>query len=276
MPSPGEVVRAAYEGVAAPYVATSAQVARMPTQTTLQRSREPVTVYDPGIRPASGIIPQANVEPPPVPAIDEGLNVEDIGLGLGAGAFPLGIAAAGLAAPAALVPAAAAGALVPTIAAALPAVAAGAAGLAAGGLGALALGGISAMFDGVDAGANMGLFGVDWGDIFGLGQGDIAELTGQRVVQSWNTGTAKFYRTQDGKIHTFTKTGVLKSWRPARHIVVSKNPRMGTLLKASRRIDRLWKGINKKAGSFIKTKKVSYGQLPATMLSKVERAAIKS
>jgi len=267
MPTPGEAVLAQYRGVSLPYAGGVQQPSQAGSLATIAaRPRSTIPVYRGG-GATPPVVPPFEEEVPP---IDEGLNLEELGIGIGAGAAPLGLLGT---AATALVPAA--GAALPALfgaaGAALPAVAGG--GLAAA-LAGLGIAGISGLLDGVDAGANMGLFGVDWGDIFGLGQGDIADITGQKVVQSWNTGTAKFYRTMDGKIHTFTKSGVLKSWRPAKHIVVSKNPRMRTMIRANNRLDKLMKGVAKAVSKHL-PKRVTYGQLPASMLSKIEKAALK-
>jgi len=104
------------------------------------------------------------------------------------------------------------------------------------GLGVLATGGAAA------GGLGLAVFG-------GGGGGDLAVIGGsQNVAYSWNTGTATFYRLIDGRIAVQKKNGVWKVYWPARHIVVPRNPRVGTLLKADRRIDRMMKGIHKRAG----------------------------
>jgi len=83
----------------------------------------------------------------------------------------------------------------------------------------------------------------------GGGGGDLSVIGGgQNVAYSWNTGTATFYRLIDGRIAVQKRNGVWKVYWPARHIVVPRNPRIGTLLRADRRIDRMMKGIHKRAG----------------------------
>lgn len=265
--SPGEAVLAQYRGVSLPGPGGFVQQpSQQPSLATIRsRPTSSIPVYQGG----GG-------------QLDEGLNVEDI---TRAGLIPDIEALIGrdwgdwwaqmtgeAAQPGVM--AAGGGAMVP-VGTALSPIGASVGGALVAGAATLGIAGLSGLLDGVDAGAGMGLFGVDWGDIFGLGQGDVAELTGSKVVQSWNTGTAKFYRTQDGKIHTFTKKGVLKSWRPAKHIVVSKNPRMKTMIRANNRLDKLMKGVAKAVSKHL-PKRTVYGQLPSKMLSAVERKAIKA
>jgi len=163
---------------------------------------------------------------------------------------------------AALIPAA--GTALAGWAAALPAVATGAIGAAGlGALGAWGLGWLGGG-DGVIPGTNIP-----------LGGPFLAEPPAEMIAKEWNTGTAQFYQLIDGRIAVYSKKKkTWKAYRPAKHIVVSKNPRMGTLLRASSRIDKLWSGISKKAAKHLK-KKVTYGIPPAKVLSAVERAAIR-
>lgn len=267
-PSPGEAVLAQYRNVTLPHATGVQQPTRLPSRTTIaSRPTSDIPIYrgSGGVPPLDEGLDLADIEITPAGFLPEGSMWDDL-INMIRGEPLAGGERAGEIIPGA-------GGLVP-VGTALTPLGAGVAGVAGAGLTALAAGGLSGLLDGVDAGANMGLFGVDWGDIFGLGQGDVAEVTGQKVVQSWNTGTAKFYRTQDGKIHTFTKQGVLKSWRPAKHIVVSKNPRMRTMIRANNRLDKLMKGVAQAVKKHLPKQKI-YGQLPSSMLSKVEKAALK-
>lgn len=72
-----------------------------------------------------------------------------------------------------------------------------------------------------------------------------ADLGGASMVRSWDANGQSFFMTSDGKIHTRKKNGVMKSWRPPRHIVVSRNPRVGTLLRATKRMGTLLSGLQK-------------------------------
>jgi len=95
----------------------------------------------------------------------------------------------------------------------------------------------------------------------GSGEQVLSPIGGsQNVAYSWNTGTAQFYRLIDGRIAVQKTNGVWKVYWPARHIVVPRNPRIGTLLKADRRIDRMMKGIHRRAGGH--TKRGSRSSVP--------------
>ena len=74
------------------------------------------------------------------------------------------------------------------------------------------------------------------------------------IVSEWNTDPTwphkngwTFYRLANGRIGTYTRWGVWKTWKPQKHIVVPRNPRIGTLLAADRRIDRLMRGLAKRS-----------------------------
>jgi len=64
-------------------------------------------------------------------------------------------------------------------------------------------------------------------------------------VKKWYTGTATFYLMNTGRIAVQKKNGVWKVYRPARHIVLSRNPRVGNLMKAERRFVSLTKGLGR-------------------------------
>jgi len=68
---------------------------------------------------------------------------------------------------------------------------------------------------------------------------------GTTVVKTWNTGTAQFARLADGRIAVQRKDGTIKVWRPQKHIVIPRNPRVGTLIRADKRLERLVKGLRK-------------------------------
>jgi len=162
-------------------------------------------------------------------------------------------------------------AVIPAIGAALAPFAAALPAVATGAIGAAGLGALGAWAGGLFDGGP----GVIPGTSIPLGGPFLPEPPAAMVAKEWNTGTAQFYQLIDGRIAVYSKKkGTWKAYRPAKHIVVSRNPRMGTLLKASRRIDKLWSGINKKAGKYLK-KKVVYGIPPARALSPIEKAAIR-
>jgi len=68
---------------------------------------------------------------------------------------------------------------------------------------------------------------------------------GTTIVKTWNTGTAQFARLADGRIAVQRKDGTIKVYRPPKHIVIPRNPRVGTLIRADKRLDRLVKGLRK-------------------------------
>jgi len=65
------------------------------------------------------------------------------------------------------------------------------------------------------------------------------------VVKVWTTGTANFARLVDGRIAVQRKDGTIKVYRPQKHIVIPRNPRVGTLIRADKRLKRLTKGLRK-------------------------------
>lgn len=69
------------------------------------------------------------------------------------------------------------------------------------------------------------------------------DLPREWIAYSWNTGTAEFYRLIDGRIAVQNKKGVWKIYRPAKHLVISKNPRTRTLIKAEKRLNKIIKGL---------------------------------
>lgn len=68
---------------------------------------------------------------------------------------------------------------------------------------------------------------------------------GTTIVKTWNTGTAQFARLADGRIAVQKKDGTIKVYRPQKHIVIPRNPRIGTLIRADKRLERLVKGLRK-------------------------------
>jgi len=68
-----------------------------------------------------------------------------------------------------------------------------------------------------------------------------------QVVKTWMAGTWQFWKTADGKIHTYTKDGVLKSWRPKKHIVLPRgSTTLSQAVKAQKFLDRLWGTVARK------------------------------
>lgn len=96
----------------------------------------------------------------------------------------------------------------------------------------------------------------------------LAEPPAEYVVKEWNTGTAQFYMLADGRIMVYSKKKRRwKIYRPAKHIVVPRNPRIGTLLRADKRTDNLIQrlarraGVHKRGGGRSRPRFVSQGKL---------------
>ena len=68
---------------------------------------------------------------------------------------------------------------------------------------------------------------------------------GTTIVKTWHTGTAAFARLADGRMAVQRKDGTIKVWRPQKHIVIPRNPRVGTLIRADKRLQRLTTGLRK-------------------------------
>lgn len=128
------------------------------------------------------------------------------------------------------------------------------AGMAVGGnigkiLAALGIGGTAAGLTADVLSPGMGLIQSGQQQVGGvpLGGPGLAEPPAEMVAKEWSTGTAQFYQLIDGRIMVFSKKkNRWKIYRPAKHIVVPRNPRVGTLLRADKRTDRLMAKIGKR------------------------------
>lgn len=78
-----------------------------------------------------------------------------------------------------------------------------------------------------------------------LGEG-VPGLPAGAIAKSWHTGTAQFFLLTDGRIAAQRKNGTYKIYRPHKSIVVPRNPRIGTLIAADKRIDKLMKGLTRR------------------------------
>jgi hypothetical protein len=90
-------------------------------------------------------------------------------------------------------------------------------------------------------------------------------------VKSWSTGTITMFLLQNGKIGCYKKNGVWKEWRPARHIVVPRNPRIGTLISADKRIDRLMRGMQRRLPASRRRRTTRQGALTQGDIQQVVR-----
>lgn len=66
----------------------------------------------------------------------------------------------------------------------------------------------------------------------GLPTSMIAGAMGPAVVKQWSASGWPFAMTSDGKIHTVTKSGIRKSWRPYRSVVLGKKVSTGQARRA--------------------------------------------
>lgn len=73
-------------------------------------------------------------------------------------------------------------------------------------------------------------------------------IPGDWIAYSWDTGTATFYRLIDGRIAVQRRNGIWKVYRPQKHIVVPRNPRIGTLIRADKRVGRMLNSLKKRIG----------------------------
>ncbi len=104
-------------------------------------------------------------------------------------------------------------------------------------------------------------------------------LGGSQVVKSWTNASrdgripasVQFFMMANGRIYSRSLVdGQIKSWRPKKHIVISRDPRLSTLKK----LQRVHTKVSKMVRHFI-PKKATYGQVPASMLSAAEKKLLK-
>lgn len=75
-------------------------------------------------------------------------------------------------------------------------------------------------------------------------------VVGAQVVKTWTANGWPFVMTSDGRIHTVTKSGIRKSWKPYRSVVLGKNPSPRMLNRAVTKLvqfDKLHSRIQKMA-----------------------------
>jgi hypothetical protein len=69
------------------------------------------------------------------------------------------------------------------------------------------------------------------------------------VTKQWVANQAQFYMLLDGRIAVYSKRKKRwKVYRPARNLVISRNPKVNSLLAVSGKIDKLMASIAKRAG----------------------------
>jgi len=69
--------------------------------------------------------------------------------------------------------------------------------------------------------------------------------TGAMVTRTWSANGTPFVMTADGWIYVQRRNGSIKRYKPPRNIVISRNPRVGSLIKADKKLSRLKKGLKK-------------------------------
>lgn len=109
-----------------------------------------------------------------------------------------------------------------------------------------AIGGGTALAGGMFEGATgFNLPGPSFAGAFGGGGGGTGLQVGAQlphkdtIVKTWSTGTANFARLADGRGVAQRKDGSLRTFRYPKHIVVSRNPRMRSLTRAAKKLDKL-------------------------------------
>ena len=124
----------------------------------------------------------------------------------------------------------------------------------------LKIGGAAATAAPAIGGILAGLFGANALDLFGnnpqqtiggnipLGGPGLAEPPANMVVKEWRANGAQFYKLLDGRIAVYsTRKGRWKVYRPARNLVISRNPKVRDLLSVSGKVDKLMKSLAKKS-----------------------------
>jgi hypothetical protein len=79
---------------------------------------------------------------------------------------------------------------------------------------------------------------------------------GATIVRLWDTapgqgvtgggGFPVFGLLLDGRIAVQKLDGTIKVYRPAKHIVLSRNPRLGSVVRADRKIETIMKRVKKR------------------------------
>jgi len=65
------------------------------------------------------------------------------------------------------------------------------------------------------------------------------------VVKVWEANGIPFARLLDGRIAVQRLDGTIKTYRPHKSIVIGKNPRLGSVLRAEKKLSRLRKGLKR-------------------------------
>ena len=69
------------------------------------------------------------------------------------------------------------------------------------------------------------------------------------VAKQWKVNNAQFYKLIDGRIAVYSfKRRTWKVYRPAKHIVIPRDPKASQLIRADKKIDTLMTRLAKRAG----------------------------
>ncbi len=116
--------------------------------------------------------------------------------------------------------------------------------------------GVGGVINGGDTGMSTQLSTTGLGGIQ-LGGPGLAEPSSKIVVKEWRANNCQFYLVQPSfskssrRILCYNRTtGVWTGWKPKKHIVVSANPRVGTLISAAKRIDNQMLRFDRRLGKF--------------------------
>jgi len=68
------------------------------------------------------------------------------------------------------------------------------------------------------------------------------------IVRTWTSNGTPFAKLLDGRIAVQRRDGSIKVYRPQKMIVISRNPKIGSLLRGHKRTSQLLSKIAKQAG----------------------------
>ncbi len=87
------------------------------------------------------------------------------------------------------------------------------------------------------------------GSMVPLGGPGLPEPPGYMIAKQWTANGAQFYMLLDGRIAVYSvKKRRWKLYRPARNLVISRNPKVNSLLKVEGKINSLMNSIARRAG----------------------------
>lgn len=83
--------------------------------------------------------------------------------------------------------------------------------------------------------------GLPFGDLAPFGRGSPFSVGGtipgrDEIVKTWDANGTPFAMLRDRRIAVMRRDGTIKVYRPRKHVVVSSNPKLGSFLRAERRL----------------------------------------